>query len=185
MNRRFLHLLLLLPWLTACQTVPKALQGTFLSLDPAEAPQLQTGTRVRWAGMLHQTRNEREQTCLVIIGLPQKASGRPKTNAEPLGRFEACAARFLDPAIYTQGRLITVTGNLESIHEETVGEYPLQVPVLRMDNHVLWPAARPSHQDTILLYDPWWPSLWFPGPAIHHHHHGHKRARPVSSPEPH
>ncbi len=182
-----LPLLLLLPWLTACQTAPKALQGDFASLSLGDLPNLETGARVRWAGLLHRVRNERMQTCLVIVALAQKPSGKPRLNSEPQGRFEACVHRFLDPAIYTRGRAITITGTLETIKEEKVGEYPLQVPVVRMDQHLLWRPPAPQPDETIQLFDPWWPSLWFHGPAIHTHHY-HRPAPqgpPSSTPQHH
>ncbi len=183
----FLTLWFLLPWLTACQTAPKALQGEFASLSLTDLPTLQNGARVRWAGLLHQVRNERMQTCLIIVALAQKPSGKPRLASEPQGRFEACVNRFLDPAVYTRGRAITVTGTLEAIKEETVGEYPLQVPVVRMDQHLLWRPPAPQQQETILLFDPWWPSLWYHGPVLHRHHlhRSTPEAPPPSTPHKH
>ncbi len=172
MNTR-LPLLLLLLLLGGCQTVPAPLQGQFDSLNPAEAAQLANGARVRWAGLIHKTRNERTQTCLLVIGLPQKSSGRPRTQAEPQGRFEACMPRFLDPAIHASGRAITITGRLQRMEERLVGEYPLSVPVVAMEGYVLWPPEAEIERETIFLFDPWWPDLWFH--RHHHHNHGHER----------
>jgi len=176
MNRVILAAVLLL--LAGCQTLPRALQGEYDSLTAADLPRLNTGDRVRWAGVIHKTRNERSQTCLVVIGLLQGNSGRPRKNSEPQGRFEACAPRFLDPAIYQQGRAITVTGTLRRTRTELVGEYPLQVAVIAMDNHVLWQPRTDRPNETILLFDPWWPGYWFPGPVIHHHSRHHPSPAP-------
>ncbi len=183
---KLLHgfLLTCLILLIGCQSVPLNLRGEFASLSPADFEQLPPSARVRWAGLLHQTRNERLQTCLVIIGMPQKASARPRPQQEPLGRFEACADRFLDPGIYKQGQWITVTGTLERIVQRQVGDYPLQVPVVKLDQLRLWPRETERDVDAILLFDPWWPGHGYPAPVIHHPHHVPHESHPPTPDQP-
>ncbi len=144
-----------------------------LVLTPSEAraaPEHHAGTRVRWGGRILAVRNGPESTDVEVLAWPLDAAGRPEPDppAETAadGRFIARFNSFLDPARYTQPRLLTVLGTLVGVETRPVGEYPYRYPVVAVIGSHLWPVPAPSARWS-RYPDPWpWdPSYrWGVGP---------------------
>ncbi len=126
--------------LAGCVTVPDGLDGEYSeAFQPAQATERSIGARIRWGGIVIETRPEQTQTCIEILAQPLDNSAQPVRSDEDLGRFIACRAQFFDPEIFVKGRELTVTGRLQRFDSGTVGEFEYRFPVLEADTVHLWP----------------------------------------------
>ena len=68
-------------------------------------------------------------------------------------------AAFLDPAVYSTGRRLSVLGPVIGDEERKIGDLPYRYPVIRSEQIRLWPrdvvVASPYPPPGI--YDPAWP----------------------------
>lgn len=147
--------------LSACATIPSPLQGEFAPASPATATA--EGIRVRWGGEIIEVRPGREATCFEILARTLGASARPRAGDAADGRFLACRAGFYDPAIFRQGRELTVTGRVEGSEERLIGEYAYRLPRVAADVIYLWPEREPRAVYWA-PYDPFWPYYGYHGP---------------------
>jgi outer membrane lipoprotein len=99
------------------------------------------GKTVRWSGVIAKISNEKTLTNLDVLYYPAASNGRPKTQDEPLGRFRVVINGFVDPAIYRQGKAITVLGQLKESETAKIGEYEYEYPTLTSKNIHLWKAV--------------------------------------------
>lgn len=140
--------------LAACATVPEPLEGDFEPLTPDQSADQHVGQTMRWGGQIIDTRPGREETCVEILGRDLDARARPVDDSPDRGRFLACRSGFKDPAIFESGRDITVTGQLDSFVEGTIGEFNYIYPRLAAEVLFLWNERQQQHYH---YYDPWWP----------------------------
>jgi outer membrane lipoprotein len=125
------------------------------------------GQRVRWGGRMAAVENRPSETWLDIVALPLDGSGRARASDQSLGRFIARVEGFLDPAIYANGRLMTVAGSVEGTVTRPIGEYPYTYVLVKADAVKLWEPAveRPVYyRDRFYdpFYDPLWPGRVYP-----------------------
>lgn len=173
---RVLGLVLLLA-LAACATssVPPAIREpppADLALPQVRANvEAHEGSRVRWGGVIAGVQNRPEDTWLDIVARPLEDGGRPETGGASLGRFIAVVDGFLDPAVYREGRQVTVSGTVERTLTRPIGEYPYRYVVVDAQTTKLWEPRtetayyppyyyRPSFYDP--FYDPLWPARAWP-----------------------
>lgn len=145
--------------------IRKAPQG---GVGPAEAradaERLQ-GVPVRWGGVIAAVENRRQETWLEVVARPLAGDGSPKSGDAPnLGRFLARVPQFLDPAVYSDGREITVRGTFVGTETRPIGDYPYRYPVVQVQQHHLWPVAP---EPAAYPYDPFWYDPWYPYPWWH------------------
>jgi len=160
-----------------CATAPKALQGQFDSQSPQDTAS--AGAAVRWGGIVIEVVPQADRTCFQILSRELSGSGRPRASDASEGRFLACRAGFYDPAVFTQGREVTVVGTLDGNERRSVGEFELQLPRIAASTVYLWPErVDPYYYDRPDL-------LWFSygfnrwsGPSIRYH----RVARPRPAP---
>lgn len=131
--------------LGGCATTQFTPPGPYTAITPQIASSRNvTGSLVRWGGILVATRPETSQTCFEILALPLYSDGEPRlerTFSE--GRFIACSPGFYDPALYAQGRIITVAGHIFKVETHHIGGYAYRFPVLKSGPPHLWPRPRP------------------------------------------
>ena len=100
--------------------------------DIMAAPDAHLGKRVMLAGTILEAKNLPQGTRLEILQFPHTRRGRPETDAPSGGRFMVMSPLYLETAIYTPGRAITVAGQLTEVQSLPLGEtlyrYPLLVP---------------------------------------------------------
>jgi outer membrane lipoprotein len=140
---RFLGLVSLLFLLTGCAASPPLETGGVMqSVTPAQAeaefPRLE-GTKVLWGGVIVSSRNLRETTRLEVLAFPLNHRQRPRTEADPLGRFLAEKAGYLETQDYAPGREITLSGTLTATREGKIGEAGYTYPFVRVNQLHLWP----------------------------------------------
>jgi outer membrane lipoprotein len=164
--------------LAGCVSIPTQLDGDYSdAFQPAQATERSVGARVRWGGLVIETRPERDRTCIEILAQPLDESARPERSDQDLGRFIACREQFFDPEIFVNGREVTVVGRLQGFRDGRIGEFQYRYPEIDADAIHLWPERvelPPSH-----FYRPWpyyrgyWPYPWgYPSPWGYWHRPG-------------
>lgn len=101
-----------------------------------------TGTWVMLAGIIIDSWNVKEGTHLEILQTPMDRDGRPLDTDATEGRFLVQTDQFLDSAVYNQGRLITVIGEVVGKQAMPIDEVTYQYPILNAKGLHLW---RPSY----------------------------------------
>jgi outer membrane lipoprotein len=160
---RTLTLLIATLGLAACaSTLPEPLRQ-----DPPGAPRLDEvrtgpdrfqGSQVRWGGVIASVQNRSDDTLVEVVARPLDGRGRPRETDSTQGRFLARVPGFLDPAVYTAGREITVSGRVAGLEARPVGEYEYPYVRVDADQHHLWATRETPHE----TYPPWWYDPWYP-----------------------
>jgi len=123
------------------------------------------GTPVRWGGSIGAVENRAAETWVEIVSRPLQGNGRPEEELDSSGRFLARYTGFLDPMIFTKGRLITVTGKVEGEEQRPIGKFVYSFPVVAIGSYYLWPPLPPAPRYPPSYWnDPWWPGPYFSSP---------------------
>jgi len=162
MIRRLLLLSTLL-FMTACASVPMAIQGDNyqMGLTPqmvSSAPESHIRKPVRWGGIIVEVVNNEQETWVEILAMPLSDSAKPygERNAS-LGRFIAKTNEFLDPEIFLKGLKITVTGTVSDTIQGKVGERDYVYATVDVQSQYLWPRVNVYRTQYIT------PGFWFYG----------------------
>jgi outer membrane lipoprotein len=151
--------------LNGCFKPPAPLAGTFapISVTEARGGGL-TGKRVRWGGVILSTTPGKEDTCFEILARPLNSKARPRRTDESKGRFIACAHGFYDPAVYSEGRDLTVVGTLQQPETHKIGEHEYEYPKVAAERVYLWPHR--TYSPTYYYYPGWTDWYLYPGWAL-------------------
>lgn len=151
---------------TACATtVPKDIgrapaEDFSVAQVRADIPRY-VGTPVRWGGTIVELDNEADESTIEIIARELRRDGRPRGDDASPGRFIAVIDGFLDPAIFTEDRDITVFGTVEGEIAGQIGERSYNYPVVRVQSYQLWRYADargyPPPGYRVYYYDPFYP----------------------------
>jgi outer membrane lipoprotein len=137
---------ILLLLLSACASTPAFnAGGVDRSLTPrnvATSPQLATGKRVQWGGVILSTTNLKDSTQVEVLAYPLDADARPQSDSNPLGRFILERAGYLEPATYAEGRRITAVGTVTGTRAGQVGDSDYNYPVITARQLYLWPPGQ-------------------------------------------
>lgn len=142
---RILPLLLMVLLLAACASGPRFdTRGTDRAMTPkaavAEQP-VTKGKTVIWGGVILNVTNLRDSTRLEILAYPLDGNQKPNPGETPLGRFIVGYAGYLEPADYTEGRMVTVRGILGGTTQGRIGETDYTYPLLTSGQIYLWPRS--------------------------------------------
>ena len=128
--------------LSGCASSPKFdVENIDMKLMPADViaqPERSFHKTVLWGGTILDTRNLDKQTQIEILAYPLKSSQRPDQTQTPLGRFIIRQAGYLEPVDFSQGRMLTVSGDVIEVTEGRVGESSYRYPVIRAEQIHLW-----------------------------------------------
>lgn len=94
---------------------------------------------VRWGGTVIEVENEADSSLMQVLFYPLGRSGYPETGKSGEGRFAVEVSEFLDPAIYTKGTEVTVTGTVKGDIERTIGNKTIRIPLISVRTIHLWP----------------------------------------------
>lgn len=140
---KYLSLLALCLSLTACSTLPPAIEdppAVDISYSQASGDAARyRGASVRWGGVIIDGLNEQSFSRLQVMAYPLNSYGRPVRDKPPQGRFYVYSSEFLDPAVYAKGKEITAAGLLNGDEELMIGKKPLRLPKLNATTLYLWP----------------------------------------------
>ncbi len=133
-------LLALLVVVVACARPPVRLEGEFPRTTVLDAQQADhTGERVRWGGVIVETKPGHDETCFQVMSAPLDRRARPRAYDDTSGRFEACAPGFYEPEVYGPRREVTVVGTIREMRHGKVGEYEYVFPHVAAEAVYLWP----------------------------------------------
>jgi outer membrane lipoprotein len=125
-------------------------------------PDPYAGTTVVWGGMIVQTSSHVADTDIIVLQSPLDANGEPGAMHVSEGRFIARNPGFLDPAVYSTGRAITVAGTIVGREVLPVGSAKYSYPVVRVKQLHLWGPEYPEP-----YYDGYWPCYdYYYGPYV-------------------
>ena len=131
---------------------------TSLSLAQLRAaPDSYKGHIVMLGGDIVSTRNLTEVTLLEVLQKPRDATDRPLATDQTEGRFMALCEGYLDSAVYSKGRQVTLAGRVLGTRTDTVGEITYVYPLLACLEVHLWPPMPDTR--ALYPYDYWWP--WY------------------------
>jgi outer membrane lipoprotein len=139
------------------------------------APETYKGRTVMLGGDILSVRNLTEGTLLEVLHKPLDSTDRPLLTDHTEGRFMALCEGYLEPAIYSKGRQITLAGRVEGSRTDTVGEVTYVYPLVSCLEVHLWPPrSYVTDYPAWWYYDYWWyphGHLWLsPHPFWWRHH---------------
>lgn len=127
-------------------------------------PDSYRGRTVILGGQIMQTQNTPEGTFMEVIHKPLDGDDRPIHTDYSEGRFMARCERYLDPAVYTKGRQITLGGRILGAQAGQIGEMPYTYPLVSCLEVHLWPrvvVVEPRYGPYPWWYrDPWYWDYW-------------------------
>jgi outer membrane lipoprotein len=103
------------------------------------------GETVMWGGRIIETLPGSKSTQLVVLQLELSGQDRPQDNDQSQGRFLVHSDRFLDPAVYSQGALVTVVGAVKGVESRAIGQMTYRYPVIDVIEIKKW---QPSETDS-------------------------------------
>ncbi|MGH8502072.1 MAG: Slp family lipoprotein [Gammaproteobacteria bacterium] len=146
---------------------------------PAESPSVAaaradieplTGARVRWGGTIASVENGESDTWIEVVSRTLNDNARPSESDVSQGRFLARFEGFLDPAIYSKGRALTVVGTLQGEETRSIDQFDYAYPVVDAESHHLWDPlpeyryARDPFLRSPYYYDPFFYDPFFYSP---------------------
>jgi outer membrane lipoprotein len=130
--------------------------------DAIKDPEAFKGESVIWGGVIIETIARPGDTLILVRQTELDFQKQPKDPDKSAGRFIVRYTGFLDPAIYSKDREITVVGTIAGKEERPVGERRYTYPVVDVRDLRLWE----KRMDAPYYYDPWYwgPYPWRPYP---------------------
>ena len=134
-----------LSWLAGCASAisPEMLKDVDQSI-PFEAilkdPEAFQGKTVLLGGDIIETENFPDKTLIIILQRPLDSNEKPSGEDNSEGRFIVSVQEFLDPAIYGQGRQITVVGTVAGKEVRALDEIEYAYPIIDRHELYLWPV---------------------------------------------
>ncbi|MDJ0831981.1 MAG: Slp family lipoprotein [Gammaproteobacteria bacterium] len=105
-----------------------------------DTPSANIGDPVLWGGIILNTRNLGADSLVEVLAFPLDSAQRPKTGTRALGRFMIRYQGLLEPTAYSQGRRLTVLGEIKEIQQLRDGDSDSPQPVVLSQQLQLWPA---------------------------------------------
>jgi len=126
--------------------------------DVVKDPDFYRGKMVIWSGVIVKSENLRDGTLIEVLQKPVDSVGRPLDIDKSEGRFLGMYPGYLDTAIYSKNRLITVAGRVKEKRVLPLGEIEYSYPLITVEEIYLWKPARDYRGD----YPYWWyyPHWW-------------------------
>jgi outer membrane lipoprotein len=136
----------LLLFSTCATTIPSEV---LTGVDPnisfqklGENPEAFTGKTIVLGGEVLITENQPGKTLLILLQHELDGDLKPLDNDPSKGRFIVVAPEFLDPAIYTKGRQITIVGTVAGGETRQLNGIPYVYPVVEKRYLYLWPIEK-------------------------------------------
>ena len=132
-------------------TVNTAITVEMLRTDPLPFK----GQRLMVGGDILSTQPRTGETEIELLARRLGSDGAPEYGDQSPGRLLLRSPDFLDPAVYGQGRRITVIGTVSGVEERKVGDVPYRYPVLLLERIRLWPRDVVLGSDYYYPWGPW------------------------------
>ena len=112
-----------------------------------QAPDAYIGKTVLFGGDIIETKNLPNKTVIAVLQRPLSRRGEPAGGDVSEGRFIIQTSGFLDPAIYSPGRQVTVAGKVLGKEVYPLGEIEYAYPLIEKRELFLWPLPNPASAD--------------------------------------
>jgi len=114
----------------------------------SKAPDAYKGKTVLFGGDIIEAKNLPDKTLITVLQRPLGTRGRPAAGDASEGRFIIQTPGFLDPAIYSPGRKITVAGRVVGKEKRLLGEIQYTYPVIEKRELYLWPEEKSEPEES-------------------------------------
>lgn len=105
-------------------------------------PDIHKGKTVMLGGIIVSSINTEEGTYIEVVQRPLDYRGRPEDTDLSLGRFLIFYEGYLDTAIYSMGREVTVAGEVLGKRLRPLGEIQYQYPLIKSKELYLFEPQR-------------------------------------------
>ncbi len=169
MRRSCLLLILFLSGLGGCayglnaipEDLKEGLSPGVVFQEVIREPESAIGKRVLWGGVILKTTVFEGRTVIEVIQKPLDRTERPLQTDQSEGRFLVeQTGKFLDPAIYAEGREVTVIGELTKEVKKQIGEMAYRYPYVVVSFIHLWnprpETVRPFYPPQFYCGMPYW-----------------------------
>jgi outer membrane lipoprotein len=133
--KRFLLFLVIISILGCAHVISKELRDKAYGEPPLSAlfkdPDEFKGRIVILGGVIVSTTNTEEGTYIEVLQKPLDYRGRPEDTDTSYGRFIIFSEGYLDTAIYSQGRELTVAGEVMGKKLLPLGEIQYPYPLIK------------------------------------------------------
>jgi outer membrane lipoprotein len=133
--KRFLLLLTIVSLFSCAHVISKELRDKAYGELPTSAlfkdPDKFKGRIVILGGVIVSSTNAQEGTYIEVLQKPLDYSGRPEDTDASHGRFIIFSEGYLETAIYSQGREITVAGEVIGKELHPLGEIQYTYPLIK------------------------------------------------------
>ncbi len=121
-------------------------------------PDVYKGKLVLLGGVIIGAKNLKEGTLIEVLQKPADRQGRPRDVDQSEGRFMALYEGYLDAAIYSEGREVTVAGEVKGKRVLPLGEIEYVYPLISIKELYLWPPKIKKERFYPYPYwhYPWW-----------------------------
>lgn len=110
-------------------------------------------------GEILRTENLQDGTRLEVLQRSLDRSEAPARTDDTGGRFMAVCPEYLDPAVYSEGRRITIGGRVLGSYTGKIGEVVYVYPLISCQETHLWPRTVAVAPPPLYYYDRfYWPS---------------------------
>jgi len=110
------------------------------------------------SGVIVESKNTQQGTLLTVSQRPMGFRGKPKDVDESDGRFLALDSRYLEVEIFTQGRSVTIAGEVVGKKVQPLGEIEYTYPFVHIKEIYLWPVEKKYN-----TYPYYYDHLWWQG----------------------
>ncbi len=121
-------------------------------------PEAFKGRWVMWGGVIVEAKNLKEGTMIEVLNTAITAEGRPKELDRSEGRFLALYDGYLDIAVYTEGREVTIAGDIQGKRVSALGEIEYTYPLVSVKEIHLWQRKT---EEKVYPYPYYWHYPWW------------------------
>lgn len=161
MVRRLLLISLMIAFLSGCapvisQQIREQVTPTLSFDEVLRDPDRYRNQIVIWSGVIVKSENTKEGTLFEVLQKPADSRGRPIDIDRSQGRFLALYPEYLDTAIYSKGREVTVAGRILEKRISPLGEIEYAYPLVLVKEIYLWRPIREDRWGHPYYYPHWW-----------------------------
>lgn len=123
-------------------------------------PERYQGQMIVVSGVIVSAENTKEGTMLQVLQRPAGFRGQPKGGDKTEGRFLALNSQYLDRYVYTQGREVTVAGEVQGKRILPLDKTEYRYPLIQVKELYLWPVIEDNdyapYPYPYFYYDNYW-----------------------------
>jgi outer membrane lipoprotein len=163
MARRLLFISLIIAFISGCapvisKQIREQVSPQITFRDVLRDPDAYRNQMVIWSGVIVKSENTKEGTLIEVLQKATDSRGKPLDVDKSGGRFLALHSEYLDTAIYSKGREVTIAGKVLEKRVLPLGEIEYAYPLALIKEVYLWkPVSEDRWGHPYWWYYPhWW-----------------------------